>query len=174
MLEHSRGNSGERREIDINELCDEYVRLSFHAMRAKDKQFQAGYSLETDPELAKFNGVSQDIGRVLLNLLNNAFYAVNKKRLTADSHYKPHVLITTRNAENKMIEINVTDNGIGMGEQVMEKIFHPFFTTKPTGEGTGLGLSLTYDIITKGNGGSIDITSKEGEGTTFTVKLPLT
>lgn len=174
MLEHSRGNTGERREIDINRLCDEYIRLSFHGMRAKDKQFQADFTFDPDPNLTAFTGVGQDIGRVFLNLINNAFYAVNKKRLESDDTYKPHVLISTRNAENNTVEIMVKDNGIGMSEQVRAKIFQPFFTTKPTGEGTGLGLSLTYDIVTKGNGGTIDVSSKEGEGTTFSVKLPVT
>jgi signal transduction histidine kinase len=173
MLEHSRGNVGERREIDINKLCDEYVRLSFHGMRAKDKAFNANYILELDSKLPMYTGVSQDIGRVLLNLMNNAFYAVNKRRAGESSSYEPKVVVSTITIGSQFLEIQVKDNGMGMNKEVQQKIFQPFFTTKPTGEGTGLGLSLSYDIITKGNNGMMTVKSEVDSGTTFTIKLPL-
>ena len=184
MLEHSRTSTGERAMTDINKLADEYLRLSYHGMRAKNAngsttQFNADYELIADENLPLINVVPQDIGRVLLNLINNAFYAVSQRNNVETGHalslttkYQPIVKIFTQQHDNQIV-IKVKDNGTGMSKEVQEKIFQPFFTTKPTGEGTGLGLSLSYDIITKGHGGTIEVESKEGEGTTFVVKLPV-
>ena len=177
MLEHSRTGTGEREMTDINKLADEYLRLSYHGMRAKFKDFNADYEFVADETLPLINCVPQDIGRVLLNLINNAFYATNlgeakpTVELLADVK-SPKVIVRTEHANNQLT-IKVIDNGTGMSREVQEKIFQPFFTTKPTGEGTGLGLSLTYDIITKGHGGSIEVESEENIGTTFTIKLPI-
>ncbi len=184
MLEHSRQSTGERELTDINQLADEYLRLAYHGMRAKNKNFEADYELITAPNLPKISVVPQDIGRVLLNLLNNAFYAVQQKTLTRLANgdnqtgsYQPKVTVTTQVLDDAL-EIKIQDNGTGMSEATKAKIFQPFFTTKPTGEGTGLGLSLAYDIVTKGHGGTIEVESVEGEGwcgspTTFIVKLPM-
>lgn len=177
MLEHSRSNSGEKQSVDINDLADEYIRLSYHGLRAKDKTFNSDFKVELDPAIPKVDLVPQDIGRVLLNLLNNAFFAVKKKsqNLPEGQEYKPMVQLITKNYNNTTepyIEIIIKDNGVGIPQSMMKKIFQPFFTTKPTGEGTGLGLSLSYDIITKGNQGSLELESKEGEGTSFIVKIP--
>ena len=181
MLEHSRNSTGERAMTDINKLADEYLRLSYHGMRAKNSNFNADYELIADSALPLINVVPQDMGRVLLNLINNAFYAVHQRNnvetlhatsLPAQTKYQPTVTISTQQANNQII-ISVTDNGTGMSKEIQAKIFQPFFTTKPTGEGTGLGLSLAYDIVTKGHGGTIEVESKEGEGTVFIVKLPL-
>ncbi|MFN8354595.1 MAG: tetratricopeptide repeat protein [Spirosomataceae bacterium] len=179
MLEHSRMGTGERVLTDMNTLCDEYLRLSYHGMRAKDNQFNADFELIADPNLPKINVVPQDIGRVLLNLINNAFYAVHQRitvearhALPLPSPYQPTVTILTNTSGNR-IEIRVQDNGTGIPANILPKIFQPFFTTKPTGEGTGLGLSLAYDIVTKGHGGTLEVESIEGEGTTFVVKLPI-
>ena len=181
MLEHSRTSTGERVLTDINKLADEYLRLSFHGMRAKNSSFNADYELIADSTLPLINVVPQDIGRVLLNLINNAFYAVHQRNnvetlhatsLPAQTKYQPTVTISTKQANNQII-ISVSDNGAGIPENIKEKIFQPFFTTKPTGQGTGLGLSLAYDIITKGHGGTIQVDSVEGQGTTFIIKLPL-
>jgi signal transduction histidine kinase len=164
MLEHSRASTGVRELTDINKLADEYLRLTYHGLRAKDKDFNAELITEFDENLPKIEVIPQDIGRVLLNLINNAFWAVKTVE-------KPLVVVKTEQADNQII-IKVSDNGIGMTEDVKAKIFQPFFTTKPTGEGTGLGLSLAYDIVTKGHEGTIEVESVEGEGTTFVVKLP--
>jgi signal transduction histidine kinase len=164
MLEHSRMSTGVKELTDINKLADEYLRLSYHGLRAKDKNFNADYELIADENLPLINIIPQDIGRVLLNLINNAFWAVKTVE-------KPLVTVTTEQSNNQII-IKVTDNGIGMSEATKAKIFQPFFTTKPTGEGTGLGLSLSYDIVTKGHGGTMEVESVEGEKTTFVVKLP--
>ncbi|AFK04392.1 ATP-binding region ATPase domain protein [Emticicia oligotrophica DSM 17448] len=179
MLQHSRTSSGEKEWLDINTLADEYLRLSYHGLRAKDKNFNADFSTDFAEDLPKISVIPQDIGRVLLNLFNNAFYAVNQRAVETghalslqSSKYKPMVIVTTKKKGN-FIEIGVRDNGTGMSDTTLAKIFQPFFTTKPTGEGTGLGLSLSYDIITKGHGGMIEVESVEGEGTTFTVKLPV-
>jgi len=178
MLEHSRSGSGEMAPTDINELADEYLRLAYHGLRAKDKSFNAEFSLEADDKLPKVNVVPQDIGRVLLNLINNAFFAVSAKAsstkasATADEPYKPLVVVSTT-LINDHVEIRVRDNGDGIPNNIKDKIFQPFFTTKPTGEGTGLGLSLSYDIITKGHGGEIKLESKKGEGTRFIITLPI-
>jgi len=173
MLQHSRTSNGQKELTYLNALADEYLRLSYHGLRAKDKSFNADFHLEADENLPKIEVVPQDIGRVLLNLINNAFYAVSAKALaTADGHYKPMVSVTTKKTGDK-IEIRVKDNGNGIPENIKEKIFQPFFTTKASGEGTGLGLSLSYDIITKGHGGEIKLKTKEGDGTEFTIHLPI-
>jgi two-component system, NtrC family, sensor kinase len=182
MLEHSRASSGQKELTDINQLVDEFLRLSYHGLRAKDKSFNADFKANLDPNLPKINVIPQDIGRVLLNLINNAFYATNavrvqnlnlknsnKQNLEA---YKPSVTVTTK-ATGNQIMICIADNGTGMSEDTKAKIFQPFFTTKPTGEGTGLGLSLAYDIITKGHAGTIEVDSVEGQGTTFTIRIPV-
>jgi signal transduction histidine kinase len=173
MLEHSRTGDGTKELTDINALADEYLRLAYHGLRAKDKSFNADFETEFDTSLPKINVVPQDIGRVLLNLINNAFYAVNERAKLQASSYEPRVVISTKRADNK-IEIKVADNGTGIPEKVRDKIFQPFFTTKATGEGTGLGLSLSYDIITKGHGGELLVsTEEEGQsGTIFIVRLP--
>jgi len=172
MLQHSRKSSGQKELTDINALCDEYLRLSYHGLRAKDKSFNAEFDTQFDTTLAPINVVPQDIGRVILNLINNAFYAVNERqKKDKDSGYKPRVTLTTRQEGNQVV-IEVADNGTGMPDQVKEKIFQPFFTTKPTGEGTGLGLSLSYDIVTKGHGGGINVSTKANHGTVITIQLP--
>ena len=172
MLEHSRTSTGERQVTNINVLADEFLKLSFHGLRAKDKSFNADLATNFDPNLPKINVVQQDIGRVLINLFGNAFYAVNQKAKTAGLDYKPTVEVSTAK-ENGLIVIKVKDNGTGIPDAIRDKIMQPFFTTKPTGEGTGLGLSLSYDIVVKGHGGSIDVDTKEGEFTEFVVRLPL-
>jgi signal transduction histidine kinase len=175
MLEHSRAGDGHKEPTDINALADEYFRLAYHGLRAKDKSFNADFKSDFDEGLPIIDLVPQDVGRVLLNLINNAFYAVHQKTLSGlDSQgtYKPLVTITTKNLGDK-IEISVEDNGNGIPESVKEKIFQPFFTTKPTGQGTGLGLSMSYDIITKGHGGTIKVNSKPGKGTEFIIQLPV-
>jgi signal transduction histidine kinase len=173
MLQHSRTSSGQKEPTDINALADEYLRLAYHGLRAKDKSFNAKFETDFDPDLPKINIIPQDIGRVLLNLINNAFYAVAQKNLTGlDNGYKPTVTVSTKNLGDR-IEISVRDNGSGIPEEIKNKIFQPFFTTKPTGQGTGLGLSMSYDIITKGHTGEISVASKDGEGTEFTVQLPI-
>ncbi len=172
MLQHSRSSTGQKEPTDINALVDEYLRLAYHGLRAKDKTYNADYKLVKDESLPKMNVVPQDIGRVLLNLINNAFYAVDKKAKQKIERYKPEVIITTKRQEH-FIEISVKDNGDGIPNEIKNKIFQPFFTTKPTGEGTGLGLSITYDIITKGHGGDIKVETNVGEGTEFIIKIPM-
>lgn len=166
MLHHSRSSTGQKESTDINALIHEYAQLAYHGMRAKDKDFQAELRLTLDPSAGQWMVIPQEIGRVILNLCNNAFYAV--KNNTAR---KPEVHITTALKDQQLI-ITVADNGSGIAEKNLKKIFQPFFTTKPTGEGTGLGLSLSYDIITKGHGGKMEVASVEQEGTTFTINLP--
>jgi signal transduction histidine kinase len=173
MLQHSRKTSGQKELTDINALCDEYLRLSYHGLRAKDKSFNAEFDTKFDTTLPLISVIPQDIGRVILNLINNAFYAVNvRQKMEQDSDYKPLVTLTTSKQGDQVV-IEVADNGTGMTEQVKEKIFQPFFTTKPTGEGTGLGLSLSYDIVTKGHGGELRVDTKEGIGTEFIIQLPI-
>jgi len=172
MLEHSRSASGQKEPTDINQLADEYLRLSYHGLRAKDKSFNADLVTYFDAALPKANVMAQDIGRVLLNLYNNAFYTVNQKSKTAEADYKPEVSVST-SSENGQVIIKVKDNGTGIPNDIKEKIMQPFFTTKPTGEGTGLGLSLTYDMVVKGHGGTIQVNSKEGEYSEFIISLPL-
>ncbi len=171
MLQHSRASSGQKEPTDINTLADEYLRLAYHGLRAKDKSFNAELVTHFDSTLAKANMVPQDIGRVLLNLFTNAFYAVQQRQKTAGHDYKPTVEVST-SAEKKFIIVKVKDNGMGIPENIKDKIMQPFFTTKPTGEGTGLGLSMSYDIVVKAHNGSINIDTKEGEYTEFTVKVP--
>jgi signal transduction histidine kinase len=181
MLQHSRSGNGKKELTDINALADEYLRLSYHGLRAKDKTFNASFITDFDPNLPKVEVVSQDIGRVLLNLINNAFFAVAEKQKTPtgsktpsglglDQEYKPTVIVKTKSLGDR-IEISVKDNGSGIPDEIKNKIFQPFFTTKPTGEGTGLGLSLSYDII-KAHGGELKVESKSDEGTEFIIVLP--
>lgn len=175
MLEHSRTSSGVKELTDVNALADEYLRLSYHGLRAKNKSFNSDFKTDFEENLPKIEIVSQDFGRVILNLINNAFYAVGKRekeeRETGGS-FKPMVLVSTQTIDNQIV-IKILDNGTGMPESVKAKIFQPFFTTKPTGEGTGLGLSLAYDIITKAHRGTLECESVENEGTTFVIKLPI-
>ncbi|MBS1923983.1 MAG: nuclear transport factor 2 family protein [Bacteroidetes bacterium] len=171
MLQHSRSSSGQKELTDINALCDEYLRLSYHGLRAKDKSFNAKFETDFDASLPKINVVQQDIGRVILNLINNAFYAVNERKKLNETGYEPTILVSTKRVNDK-IEVSVKDNGTGIPEKIKDKIFQPFFTTKPTGSGTGLGLSLSYDIV-KSHGGEIKIESKENEWTEFKILLPI-
>ena len=180
MLQHSRQTKSMKELTDINALCDEYLRLSYHGLRAKDKNFNADFKMDFDESISKINIVPQDIGRVLLNLFNNAFYAVNRSPQSlkgSEEAYKPTVSISTRLIKSplggQVVEIKVSDNGGGISSTIIDKIFQPFYTTKPTGEGTGLGLSLAYDIITKEHNGTIKVESKEGEGSMFIIQLPV-
>ena len=172
MLEHARHRSGEHMPTDLNQLCDEYLRLAYQGLRAKDNTFNAQLDTDFAPGLPPVPMVGADVGRVLLNLLNNAFYAVRQRQQTGEVGYEPLVSVRTKQA-GQQVEIRVSDNGPGMPESVQAKLFQPFFTTKPTGEGTGLGLSLSHDIITQGHCGSLTVESREGQGTTFSVALPL-
>ncbi len=171
MLMHSRAASGERQSTDINILADEYLRLAFHGMRAKDKSFNASVKTDFDETLEKIEIVPQDIGRVILNLITNAFHAVSEKKARSENGYAPEVLVSTRKSANKLY-IAVRDNGTGIPENIKDKIFQPFYTTKPSGQGTGLGLSLSYDIV-KVHNGELRVETKEGEGTEFVLELPL-
>jgi signal transduction histidine kinase len=176
MLQHSRSSTGVKEPTDIVALADEYLRLAYHGMRAKDKSFNASLKTEFEPNLPKVPSVAQDIGRVLLNLFNNAFYAVNEREKTGSNGYEPEVRVAVRkdkNGPDASVVIAVSDNGPGIPESIKAKIFQPFFTTKPTGQGTGLGLSMSYDIVTKGHGGEITLQTQDGVGTTFTITLPL-
>jgi signal transduction histidine kinase len=186
MLQHSRSSSGVKEPTDINALADEYLRLAYHGLRAKDKSFNAMMQTEFDETIGNINIIPQDIGRVILNLITNAFYAVTEKKkstyadlsakvltsaeASADKQYEPTVSVSTKKIDGK-VEIRVKDNGNGIPQKVLDKIFQPFFTTKPTGQGTGLGLSLSYDII-KAHGGEIKVETKEGEGSEFIIQLP--
>lgn len=172
MLQHSRTSAGSREPADINALVDEYLRLSYHGLRAKDKSFNAALETNFDQGIEKINIIQQDIGRVLLNIFNNAFYAVNEKKKLQLPGYQPVVSVSTTKL-NDHVEIKVKDNGMGVPKDVRNKIFQPFYTTKPTGEGTGLGLSLSYDIITKQHGGELKIDTKEGEYAEFIISLPI-
>jgi signal transduction histidine kinase len=171
MLQHSKQTSGLKEQTDINALADEYLRLSYHGMRAKDKSFNATMKTDFDNSIGKINIAPQDIGRVLLNLINNAFYAVGERYKQNLNGYDPIVTVTTKRGDHNM-EIQVADNGNGIPQKIVDKIFQPFFTTKPTGQGTGLGLSLSYDVI-KAHMGEIKVQTKEGEGSTFIVQLPV-
>ena len=170
MLQHSRTTSGQKEATDINALTDEYLRLAYHGMRARDKSFNAKFQTDFDNSLGKINIVSQEIGRVILNLINNAFYAVSEKAKQNIVGYEPAVTVSVRKVRDR-VELRVSDNGSGVPEKILDKIFQPFFTTKPTGQGTGLGLSLSYDII-KAHGGEIKVETKEGEGSEFIIQLP--
>ena len=181
MLQHSRSSNSVKEPTDINALADEYLRLAYHGLRAKDQSFNATMKTDFDKSIGNINIIPQDIGRVILNLINNAFYVVDEKKKTSTSlpagqagsagqQYEPTVSVTTKKKGDK-VEIAVSDNGNGIPPKVLDKIFQPFFTTKPTGQGTGLGLSLSYDII-KAHGGEFKVDTKEGEGAEFIIELP--
>ncbi|HEY5772134.1 MAG TPA: ATP-binding protein [Chitinophagaceae bacterium] len=172
MLQHSRTSTGKKEPTDINVLADEYLRLAYHGLRAKDKSFNAAIKTDYDENIGLIKIISQDIGRVILNLITNAFYAVMEKKKLQPEGYEPTVTVSTKKTDNKII-VNVKDNGTGIPQKALDKIFQPFFTTKPTGQGTGLGLSLSYDIVTKGHGGELKVETKEGEYTGFSVILPV-
>tara|TARA_R110002074_G_scaffold257269_5_gene429745 strand:- start:271 stop:7509 length:7239 start_codon:yes stop_codon:yes gene_type:complete len=173
MLQHSRSSSGNKEPTDINALADEYLRLAYHGLRAKDKSFNATLETDFDKRIGKVNIMPQDMGRVILNLITNAFYASNeRKQASKDVTFKPTVTVSTKQI-NESVQISVKDNGNGIPKEIVDKIFQPFFTTKPTGQGTGLGLSMSYDIVTKGHGGELKVETKDGEGTAFTVVLPI-
>ena len=169
MLQHSRSSCGIKEPTDINKLADEYLRLAYHGLRAKDKSFNATMKTDFDESIGNINITPQDIGRVILNLITNAFYVVNEKKKSGVTNYEPTVSISTKKLNGK-VEINVFDNGGGIPQKILDKIFQPFFTTKPTGQGTGLGLSLSYDIV-KAHGGELKVETKEGEGSTFTIQI---
>jgi len=171
MLQHSRAITGQKEPTDINALADEYLRLSYHGMRAKNKAFHATLETDFDKTIGKINIIPQDIGRVLLNLFNNAFYSVNEKQKKTGESYEPIVSVSTKKINDK-IEIRVRDNGAGIAQKVLDKIYQPFFTTKPTGQGTGLGLSLSFDII-MAHGGVLKVESKESEYAEFIILLPV-
>jgi len=170
MLQHSRSSSGVKEPTDINVLADEYLRLAYHGLRAKDKSFNATTKTDFDETIGNINILPQDIGRVILNLITNAFYTVSEKSKQAGDGYEPTVSVSTKRSNDKA-EIRVQDNGNGIPQKLLDKIFQPFFTTKPTGQGTGLGLSLSYDIV-KAHGGELKVETKEGEGTAFVILLP--
>jgi signal transduction histidine kinase len=170
MLQHSRSSTRKKEPTDINALTDEYLRLAYHGLRARDKSFHAKFESDFDNGIGKLDLISQDIGRVILNLINNAFYAVTEKKKQMGEGYEPIVSVSTKRSSGK-IEIRVKDNGNGIPQKILDKIFQPFFTTKPTGQGTGLGLSLSYDIV-KAHGGELKVETKEGEGAEFIVILP--
>jgi len=191
MLQHSRSSSGVKEPTDINALCDEYLRLSYHGLRAKDKSFNATIKTDFDASIGNINIIPQDIGRVVLNLLTNAFYAaalpppetigINSEGFK-DASYKHEPTVTVKTSRNPLpagggrgaeVLISVSDNGPGIPQKILDKIFQPFFTTKPTGQGTGLGLSMSYDIVTKGHGGTLSVKTKEGQGTEFIISLPV-
>jgi two-component system NtrC family sensor kinase len=170
MLQHSRSSTGQKEPTDINALADEYLRLAYHGLRAANKSFNASMKTDFDKTIGNINIISQDIGRVILNLITNAFYVVTEKRKEQINGYEPTVSVSTRKIDGK-IEVRVKDNGNGIPQKVMDKIFQPFFTTKPTGQGTGLGLSLSYDIV-KAHGGELKVDTKEGEYAEFIIILP--
>jgi len=171
MMEHAHVESENRYRVEVNRLVDENIGLSYHGMRAQYPDLGVEIEKTFDEAIATIEMVPQDISRVLINVLNNAFYVVHKKKQLTGSPYEPKVRVETRRIENA-VEIRISDNGPGIAEQVKEKIFEPFFTTKPTGSGTGLGLSLAYDIVTQGHGGTMTVESDEGEGATFVITLP--
>jgi signal transduction histidine kinase len=171
MLQHSRTTSGQKESTDFNALCKEYLRLAYHGLRAKEKSFNARLETHFDDNIGRINIVPQDIGRVILNLVNNAFYDVNQKARPQAVNYEPLVIISSIKVQDK-VEIRIKDNGNGIPQNILDKIFQPFFTTKPTGQGTGLGLSLAYDIV-KAHGGEIKVESKEGDGSEFIIQLPI-
>jgi signal transduction histidine kinase len=171
MLQHSRSSSGVKELTDINKLADEYLRLAYHGLRAKDKSFNATMKTYYDETIGTINIIPQDMGRVILNLITNAFYVVDEKKKQIGEGYEPTVSVSTKKMGPK-VTISVKDNGNGIPQKVLDKIFQPFFTTKPTGQGTGLGLSLSYDIV-KAHGGELKVETKEGEGTVFIIQLPI-
>ncbi|MCB0533941.1 MAG: HAMP domain-containing histidine kinase, partial [Saprospiraceae bacterium] len=179
MLQHARTSTGKKEPTDLNALADEYLRLAYHGLRAKDSSFNAKMETDFDPSIGKVDVIPQDIGRVFLNIINNAFYATQQRAAAnvggvsnpADVKYEPTVSISSIK-ENSQVVFKIKDNGAGIPDDVKAKILQPFFTTKPTGEGTGLGLSLAYDIVVKGHGGTLEVETKEGEGTEFIIILP--
>lgn len=176
MLEHSRVNTGQKEQTDLNVLVDESLRLSYHGLRAKDKSFNATFKTDFDETIGQIAVIPQDISRVLLNLLNNAFYSVNEKKKRQGDQYQPTVSVSTKKLAPGLgsagVAICVKDNGLGIPKKILDKVFQPFFTTKPTGEGTGLGLSLSYDII-KAHAGELKVDTKEGEFAEFIIELPI-
>ncbi len=171
MLQHSRSSTGKKEPTDINAFANEYFRLAYHGLRAKDKSFNAKLETDFDDSIGEINMVPQDMGRVILNLITNAFYVVDEKKKSGIENYEPTVKVSTKNLNNA-ISISVKDNGNGIPAEIVDKIFQPFFTTKPTGKGTGLGLSMSYDIVTNGHKGQLNVETKPGEGTTFIIKIP--
>jgi signal transduction histidine kinase len=171
MLQHSRSSDGKKELTNINALADEFFRLAYHGLRAKDKTFNASLKTDFDDSIGKVNMAAQDIGRVILNLITNAFYAVDEKKKGGAENYEPTVTVSTHKEGDKL-EIKVADNGNGIPQKILDKIFQPFFTTKPTGQGTGLGLSLSYDIV-KAHGGELKVETIENEGTEFKIILPV-
>jgi signal transduction histidine kinase len=181
MLQHSRSSSGIKEPTDINKLADEYLRLAYHGLRAKDKSFNAELVTDFDESVGLLNVVPQDMGRVILNLITNAFYAVNEKAKANIEGYQPTVTVSSKRTPllggagggSQVVKIAISDNGNGIPKEIVDKIFQPFFTTKPTGQGTGLGLSMSYDIVTKGHGGELTVENIEGGGTEFIISLPI-
>jgi signal transduction histidine kinase len=171
MLLHSRGKAGERQDTDLNALLAEYTNLAYHGMRAQDQSFNVKIETDLDPTIGKVSVVPQDISRAFLNIVNNACYAANDKRRTAKNGFSPTVRVSARNLQDR-VEIRIRDNGNGIPQSIREKVFNPFFTTKPAGVGTGLGLSLSYDIITQVHKGEVAIDTREGEYTEFVITLP--
>jgi len=176
MLQHSRASTSKKEPTDINALADEYLRLSYHGLRAKDKSFNAGMRTSFDETIGNVDAMAQDLGRVLLNLYNNSFYSVAEKKKLKGEGYEPMVNVTTKHVMlangHNAVEITVSDNGMGIPQKVLDKIYQPFFTTKPTGQGTGLGLSMSYDIITKAHNGELKVDTAEGEYAKFTITIP--
>ncbi len=193
MLQHSRVSTGQKEPTDINALADEYLRLSYHGLRAKDKSFNASFKTDFDESIGNIQVIPQDLGRVLLNLYNNAFYSVTQKKKLQHHGFEPSVLVTTkkivpsslgtdkvifpslgniRNGDSWLVKITIRDNGMGISQRTSDKIYQPFFTTKPTGQGTGLGLSICYEIITKGHAGKLEVITEEGEFAEFIIHLP--
>jgi len=170
MLQHSRTSSGKKEPTNINALADEYLRLAYHGLRAKDKSFNASMKTDFDESVGSINVIGQDLGRVILNLITNAFYAVTERKQQQGEGYEPTVTVSTKRM-GKKIEIRVSDNGNGIPQNIVDKIFQPFFTTKPTGQGTGLGLSMSYDIISNAHGGELKVETMPSEGTTFIIIL---
>jgi signal transduction histidine kinase len=181
MLQHSRASSAEKEPTDINKLADEYLRLAYHGLRAKDKSFNAELVTDFDESVGLVNVVPQDIGRVILNLITNAFYAVNEKAKSDIEGYRPTVTVSSKRTPllggagggSQVVKIAISDNGKGIPKDIVDKIFQPFFTTKPTGQGTGLGLSMSYDIVTKWHGGELLVETEEGESSIFIIQLPI-
>jgi two-component system NtrC family sensor kinase len=173
MLQHSRKSKGEKEPTDINNLVDEYLRLAYHGLRAKDKSFNATINTKYDTSIKKINIIPQDIGRVVLNLITNAFYVINEKKatITDPDTFKPTVSVKTEKI-NEIVTVSIKDNGNGIPKEILDKIFQPFFTTKPTGHGTGLGLSLSYDIV-KAHGGELRVFTEVKKGTKFVISLPI-
>jgi signal transduction histidine kinase len=171
MLQHSRSGNSTKEPTDINKVADEYLRLAYHGMRAKDKSFNATLETDFDENIGEIHLVPQDVGRVILNLLTNAFYAIKEKQIELGAGFNPTISLKTKKLKESIV-IEVSDNGKGIPEAIKNKIFQPFFTSKPTGEGTGLGLSMSYDIVTKGHGGTLKVSTEKNKGTTFIIELP--